>query len=111
MSDIINLPESATDDDKRAFVGENEIWSSISETHGGRKHVTAAPGLDLIGKRVVSFEKVRDCPADTSIRAKLRATFLGWKKVDTGYVIEGFGAEYKDKFFNELRCNYYVREA
>ena len=112
MNNIINLPESATHEELSAFLCADEIAGPISETNGGAKHVSRAPGADIIGKRVVSFEKVRDCEPGAPVRQRMRAAFLGWKKVDLGYVVDGVGATYKAAWADGAeRCNYYVREA
>lgn len=107
MTDIIKLPEGADlYADFAAYIAGDEIAATISETNSGTKHVIAAPGLDIIGKRVIRFEKARE-----GGRRPGSGVFVGWKKVTTPYIIEGAGKAYKASWTDGVEvCNYYVRE-
>lgn len=109
MNELIKLPEDAhLYADFADFIADNEVAGTISETKSGKKHISREPGADIIGKRVVHFVKVREGGG----RRPGSGTFAGWKKVDSGYVIEGAGSAYEASWANNaLRCNYYVKGA
>ena len=104
MNDLIQLPDDAPEAAFAAYVGEGEFKGLISETRSGTMHVKAAAGSDIIGKRVVRFQRVHG----PSASRRSFGPFLGFRKVLTGYVVEGSGEEYF--YEGALVQNFYLRE-
>ncbi len=86
-------------DSRKADAGE--VWGVIQETTSGKLHVVTEPGSCEEGAKLVDFKSI-----DNPGRGKRPEQ---WVKVDTGYVVTGFGKEYEIN--KKTRVNAYIAEA